>query len=122
MAFIQPWKVKYQLSESQSAPRTAVLRSPNDYLSVREKGVYRLTDVSDSQCPGSVIEKEADYKVDWIPRPSVTLSPETAVVYHRHNGSHVRAPVCEGQEDHVDLDVTGKIEAPYIQSVTQMPR
>ncbi|KAL5535305.1 hypothetical protein ACEPAF_3399 [Sanghuangporus sanghuang] len=103
-----PWRVRYQLYESQNPSRAATLRSSNDALSVRERGIYRLIEVSDSQCPGSIVENEAEYKVDWIPRPSVKLSPDTAVVFHRYNGSHVRAPVCEGQEDHVDLDVTGR--------------
>lgn len=100
--------MKYQLVESQAPARTATLKSSNDYLAVRDRGIYQLIEVSDSQCPGSIVDNEAEYKVDWIPRPNVKLSADTAVVYHRHNGSHVRAAVCEGLGDHVDLDVTGK--------------
>ncbi len=63
--------------------------------------------VSDSQCPGVIVEGESDYAIDWVPRPSIALSPDTKVTYDGYNGSFIRAPVCEGSDDFVDLDVTG---------------
>lgn len=104
--------MRYQLSDPQSPVRSATLRNPNDFLTVRENGVYRLTEVSDSQCPGSIVEGEAEFKVDWIARPAAKLSADTEVAFHKQNGSHVRAPICEGKEDHVDLDMTGKFGHP----------
>ncbi|KAH8120086.1 hypothetical protein DFH11DRAFT_1558255 [Phellopilus nigrolimitatus] len=103
-----PWKVKYELANSSSLPRTAVLSAPNDFLIVNKNGVYRLLEITDSQCPGTVIEAEADYTVDWTSRPAVKLSPNTDVKYMKYNGSFIRAPVCEGKEDHVDLEMTGR--------------
>ena len=49
----------------------------------------------------------ADYRVDWIPRPSAKLSTSTSSTYHAHNGSHILRPICEGVNDNVDLDLTG---------------
>ena len=59
----------------------------------------------DSQC--SIIADESTYKVDWVPRPSARFAPETEVVYSLHNRSHILPPICEGLDDHVDLDLTG---------------
>lgn len=61
----------------------------------------------DSQCPGSVSVDESTYQVDWIPRPSAKLAPETEAIYTSHNRSHVLPPICEGLDDHIDLDLTG---------------
>jgi nucleoporin POM152 len=61
----------------------------------------------DSQCPGSVIADESTYKVDWVPRPFAKLAPETEVTYSSHNRSNILPPICEGVDDHVDLDLTG---------------
>jgi nucleoporin POM152 len=61
----------------------------------------------DSQCPGSVIVEESTFQVDWVPRPSAKLAPETEATYTAHNRSHILPPICEGTDDHVDLDLTG---------------
>ena len=68
-----------------------------------------LVQIMDSQCPGSVIIDESTYRVDWVPRPSATLAPETVVTYTSHNRSHILPPICEGIDDHVDLDLTGAV-------------
>lgn len=65
--------------------------------------------MKDSQCPGSVIAEESTYRVDWVPRPSAKLAPETEATYASHNRSHILPPICEGIDDHVDLDLTGMI-------------
>lgn len=62
----------------------------------------------DSQCPGSVIADASTYKVDWVPTPSAKLSPETEAAYEPYNSSHVLPPICEGMDDHVDLELTGQ--------------
>ncbi|KAI0785502.1 hypothetical protein BC629DRAFT_1593962 [Irpex lacteus] len=103
-----PWKLKYRRAEAPHQVFTATLQSPNDELKVTEKGTYEITEVSDTQCPGSVFEDSADYSVDWIPRPAAKLSPEIETVYQPHNGSHILLPICEGNNDHVDLDLTGR--------------
>ncbi|KAF9469848.1 hypothetical protein BDZ94DRAFT_1206742 [Collybia nuda] len=102
-----PWRVKYRrLGESKTI--TQYVNSPNDYLRVSQKGTYEIVDVADSQCPGSVITESAIFTVDWVPRPSAKLSPQTNAVYEAYNGSYILPTVCEGVNDFVDLDLTGR--------------
>ncbi|KLO20595.1 hypothetical protein SCHPADRAFT_863370 [Schizopora paradoxa] len=103
-----PWRIKYQRTDPADLPRTTMIHSPNDHLSIDKKGVYKLLEVSDSQCPGVVDEEASEYTVDWIPRPSITLSQDSVVTYDGYNGSFIRAPICEGSDDFVDLDMTGR--------------
>ncbi|KAI0697588.1 hypothetical protein BC835DRAFT_1471555 [Cytidiella melzeri] len=103
-----PWKLKYRRAEAPQQIFTDTLNNPNDELKVTERGLYEITEVSDSQCPGSVFEDSADYLVDWVPRPVAKLSPEIETSYEPFNGSHLLLPICEGNNDHVDLDLTGR--------------
>ncbi|KAI0828950.1 hypothetical protein BC628DRAFT_1533561 [Trametes gibbosa] len=103
-----PWRVKYRRREASERILSATLRSPNDELQVNAKGTYELLQVTDSQCPGSVVEGEATYRVDHIPRPSAKLSSDVQAAYERFNGSHILQPICESLSDHVDLDLTGR--------------
>ncbi|KAI0001714.1 hypothetical protein BJV77DRAFT_1075828 [Russula vinacea] len=80
-----PWRIKYRNLERPEQGRTARL----------EKGFYEILEVSDSQCPGMVIPKESTYEVDWVPRPSATISPDTEAHTNRTSG-------------HVDFDLTGR--------------
>ena len=45
--FMQPWLVKYALSDPSGPVQSAVLSSPNDVLKVRKGGVYKLLEVRD---------------------------------------------------------------------------
>ncbi|KAF7968974.1 hypothetical protein HWV62_28777 [Athelia sp. TMB] len=106
-----PWKVKYRRVEAPALLKSASLSSQNAQLVVTEDGLYEIVEVRDSQCPGSVILEESTYQVNWIPKPSASLAPETAATYSSHNRSHVLPPICQGIDDHVDLDLTGR--APF---------
>ena len=87
---------------------TASLKSLNDELRVNAKGTYELLEVSDSQCPGTVVKGDSTYRVDHVPRPVAKLSADVQAAYESFNGSHILPPICEGTNDHVDLDLTGK--------------
>jgi nucleoporin POM152 len=110
--------------ERPEQSRTAWLESPNDYLRVKEKGLYEILEVSssqyckrphnmdwqqvsDSQCPGMVVAQESTYEVDWVPRPSARISPDTEAVYESYNGTYILPAICEGTSGHVDFDLTG---------------
>ena len=54
------------------------------------------------------MDNAKDYLVDWVPRPVAKLSPEVQATYEPYNGSHILPPICEGLNDHVDLDLTGE--------------
>ncbi|KAI0094325.1 hypothetical protein BDY19DRAFT_1079787 [Irpex rosettiformis] len=103
-----PWRLKYRRAEAPHQVFTATLNNPNDELRVSEKGSYEITEISDSQCPGAISEDNADYLVDWISRPIAKLSPEIETIYEPYNGSHILLPICEGNNDHVDLELTGR--------------
>ena len=92
---------------TESSRHTTTLKSLNDELRVSAKGTYELVEVSDSQCPGTVIKGEDTYRVDHVPRPSAKLSQDVRSTYERFNGSHILPAICEGMNDHVDLDLTG---------------
>ncbi|KAF7307041.1 hypothetical protein MIND_00497200 [Mycena indigotica] len=104
-----PWRLKYRKDGSETV-QSALLHSPNDQLQVTEDGLYRIVDVSDAQCPGSVITESSTYRVDWIPRPGAKLSVQSAAAatYEAYNGSFILAPICENDVAHVDLDLKGK--------------
>ncbi|KAH9178805.1 hypothetical protein EDB89DRAFT_1928552 [Lactarius sanguifluus] len=103
-----PWQIKYRVSEHPERILSAQLGSPNDHLRVKKKGLYEILEVSDSQCPGTVITQESTYEVDWVPRPSATISPNTVAVYEPYNGTHILPAICEGTSGHVDFDLTGR--------------
>ena len=71
------------------------------------KGTYELLEVSDSQCPGTVVKGDETYQVEHVPRPAAKLSSDVQSTYERFNGSHILPAICEGMNDHVDLDLTG---------------
>ncbi len=58
---------------------------------------------------------EGTYKVDLIPRPSVRFAPSAGSA--ARNDSIIRAPVCEGIDDHAEITLTGKSRPPGIEVV-----
>ncbi|KAK7058444.1 hypothetical protein VNI00_002078 [Paramarasmius palmivorus] len=111
-----PWRVKYRhVGKDGQRIGTTSLRTPNDFLQVSESGQYELleltnvfNEVSDSQCPGTVVADASTFIVDWVPRPAAKLSSQTLATYEPFNGSYVLPPICEGKDDHVDLELTGR--------------
>lgn len=103
-----PWRLKYRRAEASYKTLSATLSSANDELRVTDKGTYELLEVSDSQCPGTIVQESKDYAVDWVTRPVAKLSPDIQATYESYNGSHILPPICEGLNDHVDLDLTGR--------------
>ncbi|KAF9225491.1 hypothetical protein BS17DRAFT_801515 [Gyrodon lividus] len=102
-----PWTIKYRRAEEPEFVKTEHMKSPNDHMHVRNRGIYELLEVSDSQCPGSIVAEENYYYVDWIPRPSAQLDPQTPSTFETYNRSHILPPICQAHDDHVDLDLTG---------------
>ncbi|KAH7916469.1 hypothetical protein BJ138DRAFT_475130 [Hygrophoropsis aurantiaca] len=103
-----PWTVKYRRVEDPDRIQTVSVKSPNDHLHVKDKGVYEITDVADSQCPGSVLSDENTYTVEWVPRPSARLAQDIPSTFEPYNRSNILAPICRGHDDHVDLELTGR--------------
>lgn len=103
-----PWKVKYRRTDTPDLVQAAVLASPNDYLHVKGKGTYELVEVNDLQCPGAVVPGENTYEVDWVPRPSARLDLHMLAVYEPYNRSHILPSICQGHDDYVDLELSGR--------------
>ncbi|OCH96431.1 hypothetical protein OBBRIDRAFT_718237 [Obba rivulosa] len=106
-----PWRLKYRRVEVPERVHSATLQSPNAELRVTDQGLYEIIEVSDSQCPGTVVKEDATYRVNHVLRPSAKLSSEVQFTYEPYNGSHILPPICEGLHDHVDLDLKGR--APF---------
>ncbi|KAF5388595.1 hypothetical protein D9757_004684 [Collybiopsis confluens] len=113
-----PWKIKYRHTETGSVS-SVTLKTPNDLLYVRDKGTYEILEIADAQCPGSVIADASQYHVDWIPRPTAKLSQQTPATYEPLNGSYILPPLCEGMDDHVDLELTGRSPFQIVYNVAQ---
>ncbi|KAH9920261.1 uncharacterized protein BXZ73DRAFT_91987 [Epithele typhae] len=77
-----PWQVRYR----EQRPHQEITFSLN------------TLQVSDSQCPGTVVQGDETYVVDHVPRPSAKLSSDVEAAYESFNGV----------SDHVDLDLTGR--------------
>ncbi|KAI6031464.1 hypothetical protein BKA83DRAFT_26692 [Pisolithus microcarpus] len=103
-----PWRVKYRRTDTPDLVQAAVLASPNDYLRVKGKGTYELVEVNDLQCPGAVVPGENTYEVDWVPRPSARLDLQMLAVYEPYNRSHILPSICQGHDDYVDLELSGR--------------
>ncbi|KDQ63216.1 hypothetical protein JAAARDRAFT_119663 [Jaapia argillacea MUCL 33604] len=106
-----PWRIRYGLVGDPESTQRVTVTNPNDQLSVTTKGVYEILQVSDSQCPGSVIADEATYRVDWIPRPHAQLTLDIQATFESYNGSYILPPICEGTDDHADLELTGTFQS-----------
>jgi len=102
-----PWTVKYRnLDDSQQTVLTKTLRSANDRLDISSGGTYELLDVHDAVCPGSVDELANRFAVGMIQRPAMSLSAGSKI--KQGNGEVFKEDVCEGEDDFLDLTLSGK--------------
>ncbi|KAH9081740.1 hypothetical protein EDB83DRAFT_2334467 [Lactarius deliciosus] len=102
-----PWQIKYRVSEHPERILSAQLGSPNDHLRL-DDDIYNVPRCLTRNAPGTVITQESTYEVDWVPRPSATISPNTVAVYEPYNGTYILPAICEGTSGHVDFDLTGR--------------
>lgn len=105
----KPFHVRYRhLGENgDSSDREVTAMEYNSYLRVTERGHYRLLSVRDSLCPGLIADPAKDFEVRWIPRPMVRVvsSPSISI----EDDIYIRNPVCEGDEDAVELSFEGDL-------------
>ncbi|KAI9787742.1 MAG: hypothetical protein M1839_000274 [Geoglossum umbratile] len=102
-----PWKVKYR--NLNDTPQPLVydrrLHSSNDFLEVRNQGIFEIVDIQDNICPGTVDPSASAFEVQWIPRPEIQVS-ESALVELAGN-KYVKKQVCEGDEDTLEISLSG---------------
>lgn len=104
-----PWKVYYTNNDGDSTKETKIfeksLRNDNDFLEVRGRGVFTITDVWDNQCHGIVDSKASTFQVEWYPRPQLAISP-SQVISHTDD-MYVLDAVCEGEVSGFEIDLKG---------------
>ena len=101
-----PFNIKYRNVNHDSGKtleRTAA--STNDKILVRERGMYEILEVSDRQCPGTVIAKASTFDVSWFARPQIKF-PSTTVIFEE-GGKHAKREVCEGDIDAMEVSLHG---------------
>ena len=103
-----PWKINYNYYETQDAtPSThsVQLKYQNDEVRVKSPGVYEIRDVHDKTCPGSVDPVANRFNVSWLPRPRIQVAESSSVEIV--GGELVKKAVCEGDQDAMELTLTG---------------
>lgn len=94
-----PWSVTYV--DKSGHERGIHVKNANDRVTVAHEGTYELTSVRDGTCPGVVDEAAKDFEVSWIPRPELRIA--STDIAERKGGTIVKADVCEGDEDAVEV-------------------
>ncbi|EPQ31459.1 uncharacterized protein PFL1_00794 [Pseudozyma flocculosa PF-1] len=103
-----PWTVTYSWRADESSPEqeeTLQLSDSSAAIPARRPGVYTIKSIRDAYCPGSVLADQESYHVHVRSRPAVHFVEDAGQVVR--NGSVVRAPVCQGRPDAVDVRMTG---------------
>ena len=102
-----PWHVRYRNVDGRSAQEAVekTLNHKNDMIEVGEHGTYELVDVHDAVCPGSVDASANKFEVRWIERPEIKVSEVASLDVV--GDAYVKKDVCEGDEDTVEVSLTG---------------
>ena len=101
-----PWSVSYRRLEDSDADHKKVqMKYANDVLEVNEPGIYEIQGVSDKTCPGSVDLSTNRFEVSWIARP--TIQHVRGLSIDSSSGILSKNPICEGDQDALDLSLTG---------------
>ena len=101
-----PWTVTYRnLQDPSEKSLTKQVHYTNDVLEAVTQGVYEITGIRDAVCPGSLEPPSNTFEVRWIPRPAIQVaeSPTLQIL----GGRYLKHEVCEGDEDAVDIVLTG---------------
>ncbi|KAM7197176.1 hypothetical protein V8F20_006725 [Naviculisporaceae sp. PSN 640] len=104
-----PWKVSYVNTQDASSGRSSVMertiKNDNDFLDVKERGVYEITDIWDNQCHGVTDPKASTFQIDWYPRPELSV-----VVAHNIKqvaDQYLVDDVCEGDVSGFEVELKG---------------
>ena len=103
-----PWDVTFSRTGRTDGHERTLSRqrldSANAALQVDTDGTYLLESVSDRSCPGIVDTKAHQFEVDWIARPSLQVS---GVGFEVSSKPQTKPPVCEGDQDTLELTFVG---------------
>ncbi|KAI9822360.1 MAG: hypothetical protein M1827_000079 [Pycnora praestabilis] len=109
-----PWNLRFRnINDTSAAVMVKQCQYNNDVLEVASQGIYEIVDIRDAVCPGSVDVLAKTFDVAWIPRPRIGISQSTVV--ERVGESFMKREVCEGDEDAVELILSGTQDAAGLQ-------
>ena len=101
-----PWTVTYsKLGEPGRPLRRKRMISTNDFIEADSQDTYRITEIYDKTCPGSIDNKANQFEVLWIARPTMRLSESQSVF--DQGGQSTKQAVCEGDQDVVEIALAG---------------
>lgn len=102
-----PWRVSYRnLDDPANAVTRVELRKTNDYVKVKQSGVYQIVEVLDRHCPGIIESSASKFEIGWISRPNVKVSDNAGIVLDGQK--HWKREVCEGDVDAVEIILEGR--------------
>lgn len=103
-----PWTITYRHKGHETQ---ATMSRNNDGIEVQDEGTYEIMSVSDAVCPGAPDESTNKFEVKWVTRPQMRIAEGS---YAEQVGKkYIKHEVCEGEEDSVDLHISGKSSIAY---------
>ncbi|KAF2717861.1 hypothetical protein K431DRAFT_315434 [Polychaeton citri CBS 116435] len=102
-----PWTIEYL--DAQGRTQSEKVSQANDKIAVGLPGTYRLLDVRDALCPGTVDDLASKFEVSLIPRPEMRVAQDERM--EQQGKLIVRQEVCEGEDDTAEIFFKGS--APY---------
>ncbi|EQL01162.1 nucleoporin [Ophiocordyceps sinensis CO18] len=100
-----PWTVSYRNLNDSGEILTKVATGANDFVMVRSRGVYEIVGVKDRQCPGNIDTSSSTFRVDWFPRPQISLVEMNSIT--SAPGEFTKKEVCEGDIDGFEVKLQG---------------
>ncbi|KAF2100000.1 hypothetical protein NA57DRAFT_38409 [Rhizodiscina lignyota] len=101
------WTVAYQhLSGASEKVTIITMQDANDFIDVVEAGTYKLMDIKDHVCPGTVDTAADSFNVTWLEKPKLHVT-DSELVTHNSDTKYTKNAVCEGDEDSLDLSFSG---------------
>ena len=101
-----PWTLSYRKKgDTDRSPRTKQFSTANTVLSADSEDVYELLSVNDGVCPGTVEQSANLFEVLWVPRPTIRVTEDQTIKID--GGKYVKSPICEGDQDSMEISMTG---------------
>ncbi|PHH75867.1 hypothetical protein CDD80_2003 [Ophiocordyceps camponoti-rufipedis] len=100
-----PWTIGYRNLNGSDDISTVTVSSANDHLPIKARGTYEILNVRDRQCPGSIEPSASRFRVDWFPRPRISLIETDSIT--STPDMFVKKEVCEGDIDGFEVRFQG---------------
>ena len=101
-----PWTVTYRSLNGTGKTLTATAKNPNGDIPVSEAGIYEILSVKDKACSGNVDQPSSKFRVDWFPRPEISMAASKDVEFD--GAKYIKPGVCEGDPSTFQVSLSGK--------------